>query len=141
MPTRLRKVRKLRGSRTHGWGTSGQHRKAGGRGGRGKAGLHKHKWQYTLKYMPEHFGKDPMRPPRRRVERAINVGELDDLFYRLTGRAPPKEERATLDLRALGYTRLLGGGWLKGRYEILVGSASSRAKEKVEKVGGTLVIG
>jgi large subunit ribosomal protein L15 len=139
MPTRLRKVRKLRGSRTHGWGVSGQHRKAGSRGGRGKAGLHKHKWQYALKYLPEHFGKDSMRPPLRKVERTINVGELDDLYFRLNRSLPPKEGRAVLDLRRLGYTRLLGGGQVRGSYEVLIASASDRAKQKVEEAGGKVV--
>ncbi|MGA2874798.1 MAG: 50S ribosomal protein L15, partial [Nitrososphaerales archaeon] len=54
MASRLRKVRRLRGSRTHGWGQIGQHRRTGSKGGSGMAGLHKHKWSYTVKYMPDH---------------------------------------------------------------------------------------
>ncbi|MEM4427493.1 MAG: 50S ribosomal protein L15, partial [Zestosphaera sp.] len=42
----------MRGSRTHGYGRVGQHRKAGSRGGRGAAGLHKHKWTWVVKYHP-----------------------------------------------------------------------------------------
>jgi len=38
MPHKLRKTRKMRGSRTHGYGQVGQHRKSGSRGGVGKAG-------------------------------------------------------------------------------------------------------
>ena len=38
MPTRLRKVRKQRGSRTHGYGQIGQHRHSGKQGGHGNAG-------------------------------------------------------------------------------------------------------
>ena len=48
MPHKARKVRKQRGSRTHGWGQIGQHRSRGGRGGTGKAGLDKHKWTYVI---------------------------------------------------------------------------------------------
>ena len=33
MPQKLRKTRKMRGSRTHGYGQIGQHRKGGGKGG------------------------------------------------------------------------------------------------------------
>lgn len=63
MPTRLRKVRKQRGSRTHGYGQVGQHRHSGKQGGHGNAGLHKHKWSWLIINDPNHFGRDPFRPP------------------------------------------------------------------------------
>src|SRR3989442_1580984 len=78
MPTRSRKVRRMRGSRTHGYGQVGQHRPSGKQGGHGQAGLHKHKWAWTVKFEPDHFGRDPFRPPRRtRPSRWINVVHLD----------------------------------------------------------------
>jgi len=49
------RTRKLRGSRTHGRGKK-HGRGAGGRGGTGNAGLHKHKFKWMIKYDPEHFG-------------------------------------------------------------------------------------
>src|SRR6266571_3554388 len=49
------RTRKLRGSRTHGRGKK-HGRGAGGRGGTGMAGLHKHKFKWMIKYDPEHFG-------------------------------------------------------------------------------------
>lgn len=133
VPTRHRKVRKLRGSRTHGWGVVGQHRKHGMHGGRGRAGLHKHKVQWMLKYMPDHFGKDPMKPPTSRpVRRWLNVGQLDDLYARVGS-------GGQLDLRGLGYEKLLGAGSVRGSYTITVDSYSARAKEKVEAAGGRIV--
>ena len=50
MPHKLRKIRKQRATRYHGWGQVGQHRKSGGRGGKGKAGGRKHFWIRTVKY-------------------------------------------------------------------------------------------
>src|SRR5438477_64347 len=50
------RTRKLRGSRTHGRGKK-HGRGAGGRGGTGNAGLHKHKFKSMIKYDPEHFGR------------------------------------------------------------------------------------
>ncbi|HXZ98274.1 MAG TPA: hypothetical protein VED24_02790, partial [Candidatus Acidoferrum sp.] len=50
MATRKRKVRRLRGSRTHGWGTSGQHRESGMLGGHGNAGLLRHKKSAVIRY-------------------------------------------------------------------------------------------
>jgi ribosomal protein L15 len=57
LPTKDRKVRKYRGSRTHGYGQIGQHRCRGGRGGTGKAGLDKHKWTYILSHNPDYWLK------------------------------------------------------------------------------------
>lgn len=74
MPHRKRKVRKKRGSRPHGYGRVGLHRGKGMRGGRGKAGLHKHKWSYTVIYAPDHFGKRGFKPPRRVEANIINLG-------------------------------------------------------------------
>ena len=39
MATRLRKTRKFRGSRNHGWGQVGQHRASGYKGGLGQSGM------------------------------------------------------------------------------------------------------
>jgi len=53
MPSR---TKKFRGTRTHGRGKKAG-RGAGLHGGTGNAGLHKHKVQYMLKFMPDHFGR------------------------------------------------------------------------------------
>ena len=63
MATRYRKTRKLRGSRTHGWGQVAQHRASGHKGGLGNAGLLKHHFSSMLKYDPDHFGHDSTHPP------------------------------------------------------------------------------
>jgi large subunit ribosomal protein L15 len=51
-----KKTKKFRGSRTHGRGKKAG-RGAGLRGGRGNAGLLKHRYMYMIKNMPNHFGK------------------------------------------------------------------------------------
>jgi|SRR5579885_3144717 large subunit ribosomal protein L15 len=130
MPTRLRKVRRMRGSRTHGYGQIGQHRQSGQRGGHGNAGLHKHKWTYTVKYEPEHFGRDPFKPPNQsKPSRWINVGMLDQI----------SSGKRKLNLTELGYKKLLGSGNVSLPYEIIVESYTERAKAKVEKAGGKIL--
>ena len=57
------KTSKYRGGRTHGRGRKAG-RGAGLRGGRGNAGLHKHKWISTVKYSPEHFGRRGFKRPQ-----------------------------------------------------------------------------
>jgi len=137
LPTRLRKVRRQRGSRFHGWGQVGQHRNNGGKGGVGQAGLLKHKWTWTVKYDPDHFGKNGFVSPTRKViKQWINVGQLDDLASSLN---MGKTKKPILDLIEMGYEKLLGQGQVKGTYQIKVASFSESAKNKVEKTGGSLV--
>ena len=141
MPTRLRKTRKLRGSRTCGYGRVGQHRKSGGRGGKGKAGLKKHKWTWIVKYAPDYFGKHGFKPPKRTPIRSwINVNQLDEIYDKLLKEdiIEKKDDKILIDLIKLGYDRLLGSGEIKGSYHIIANSFTNRAKEKIEKAGGLI---
>jgi large subunit ribosomal protein L15 len=134
MPTRLRKVRKLRGSRTHGWGQVGQHRKSGQKGGTGNAGLHKHKWSWTVKYAPDHFGKDSLKPKREsKPHKWINVGELEALLH--------SQNTSEINLTKLGYEKLLGAGSIKTPLKVIVKSYTAQAKAKIEAAGGKLIVG
>lgn len=134
MPTRSRKVRRLRGSRTHGYGQIGQHRHSGSRGGHGNAGLHKHKWSWTVKFDPDHFGRDPFRAPGHvKPAQWLNVGDLDSLA---TG---GREKPVMLDLVAMGVEKLLGSGEVGGPYHVKVVSFTKRAQAKIEAAGGKIV--
>lgn len=131
MATRLRKVRKLRGSRTHGWGQIGQHRRTGAKGGSGMAGLHKHKWSYVVKYAPDHFGSNKWHPPNRTItSRWINLNQLESL----------KASENMLDLTSLGYDKLLGQGSVHSPYNIKVPRASNSAIEKIRAAGGSVKV-
>ncbi|MEM3382520.1 MAG: uL15 family ribosomal protein [Nitrososphaerales archaeon] len=143
MPTRLRKNRKLRGSRTVGYGQIGQHRKSGSRGGKGKAGLHKHKWSWAVKYAPDHFGKDKFKPPNRTiVKRWINVSQLNELYDELlrNNKIEKKDDKFLINLVDLDYDKLLGDGEAKHPYYVIVKSFTKSAKDKIEKVGGVLEV-
>ena len=97
---RRKKHRRFRGRRTY----HGSHKKwrgGGSRGGRGKAGLHKHKWSYTVKYEPEHFGKKGFRSLRKKG-RGINLCELE--------RMAKKSGENVIDVVKLGYEKVLGFG-------------------------------
>ena len=67
-----KKVRRMRGSHTHGWGAKKKHRGAGSRGGRGQAGMLKHKKSWMLKNDPHHFGERGFKIPTevRNTEKA-----------------------------------------------------------------------
>ncbi len=141
MPHKKKKVRKKRGSRTHGFGRVGQHRGGGKRGGHGKAGFHKHKWTYTIKYNPERFGKHGFKPPIRKEVSAINVGKLDEQIDSLLDnkQAEKTKNGIKIYLKRLGYDKLLGKGKVTHPLIIQVDSCSKSATEKIEEAGGKIL--
>jgi large subunit ribosomal protein L15 len=140
MPHKLRKVRRQRGSRYMGFGQVGQHRKSGMRGGKGKAGGHKHFWIRTVKYEPWRFHKIGFLPPSAKEPRlaTMNVGELEDLAVKVIGDYGVKGGNE-LDLAALGISKLLGRGNVSVPLKVKVAYATMSAKEKVEEAGGSIV--
>jgi len=140
MPHKLRKVRKQRGSRYMGWGQVGQHRKAGGRGGKGKAGGRKHFWIRTVKYEKERYQKIGFLPPSAKKPKAatINVGELEDLALKVIGDYGVKGGNE-LDLKSLGIVKLLGRGSISVSLNVKVAYATMSAQEKIEEAGGSII--
>lgn len=142
MPHRLRKIRKLRGSRTCGWGRIGQHRKHGMKGGRGWAGGHKHRWTYVVKYAPDHFGKRGFRCPTGIGEvKALNVGELNELLDKLVneGKVEFKDGKYLVNLSKLGYEKLLGEGEISRAVTVEAKYFSKKAEEKILGAGGSII--
>jgi len=135
---------KFRGSRTHGRGKKAG-RGAGLRGGRGNAGLHKHKWISTVKYFPDHFGHHGFKRPQSVVADKVtmNLSEVEEKLLALSkdGFATQKDGKWTVDLKGMGIDKLLGSGRIRTPLVIKVGEASEKAKEKLKKAGGSLIEG
>ncbi len=140
MPHKLRKIRKKRGSRTHGYGRVGQHRGGGQRGGHGKAGFNKHKWTYVIKYEPNYFGKRGFTSPKSLKQKAnvINVGTLDEIAEKLS--TEKKKGKFFIDLERRGYTKLLGAGKVTKPLIVKVAAHSKSAAEKIKEAGGQILI-
>ena len=139
MPHKLRQVRKMRGSRTHGWGQIGQHRKSGSRGGKGHEGLHKHGWTYVQRYEPDHFSKDKFKPPNQKQPKIINLKQLEEAAYKLQRTKKGKRGKITIDLKEMGYDKLLGSGKISTPIIVKVPSCSEEAKKKIEESGGEVI--
>ncbi|MCL7384758.1 MAG: 50S ribosomal protein L15 [Thaumarchaeota archaeon] len=141
MPTRLRKIRKLRGSRTCGWGQIGQHRKTGSKGGRGMAGGHKHKWTWILKYAPDYFGKHGFFRPNRKVYRAINLKQLSELAETLekSENAQKVDNMLLVNLKSIGIEKLLGGGDVYKPLLVVVERWTEQASKKISDAGGKII--
>lgn len=125
------KTKKFRGSMTHGRGKKGG-RGAGLRGGRGNAGLMKHRHMYMTKNMPDHFGRHGFKrhPSIVKKDKIINVGQLEERF-------PGKKD---INLTKEGFDKLLGGGKIISGVKINVKAASQKAIDKIAEKGGEVKI-
>jgi large subunit ribosomal protein L15 len=123
-----RKKRKGRGAGT-GYGAKKKHRGKGSQGGKGWGGSTKHNRSYVYSKDPFHFGRKGFHRRNRKEIIAINVGELEKI-------SSGKKE---IDLRKLGYGKLLGRGEIKSAFRIEVDRFSKSAKEKIESAGGSII--
>ena len=127
-----KKTKKMRGKKTFGYGSKKKHRGAGSRGGRGLAGSFKHKKLKILKENPEHFGK---RGFKRRVKKSLKVINLRDIE-----KIAEKTGKKKINISELGYDKVLGKGQLTEPLEIEAHFFSEKAKLKIEKNGGKVII-
>ncbi len=135
MPTDKRKHRGNRGWRTEATGSQKKHRGKGVHGGKGYAGIFRHKKSYLIRWEPDHLGKRGFSSLKRRNvkvrESTVNVKHLERL-------AAGKKE---LDLFELGYDKVLGAGEIKVALTVKAASFTESAKEKIEEAGGKAVEG
>ena len=131
---KTKKTAKLRGSRTHGWGSSKKHRGAGSRGGRGMAGVKRQKKTWLIKNKPDHLGKSGFKSLRQRKLKpslkAINVRDLLKLA------AGNKE----IDVSKLGYSKVLGGGSINVALNVKADYFTESARQKIEQAKGKAVV-
>jgi large subunit ribosomal protein L15 len=124
------KTKKFRGGGRHGRGRKAGRGK-GLRGGKGNAGLHKHKFATTVKWQLEgyfHFGRIGMKPVEVQgvADEVLNVGDLPVKF----------PGQASIDLGKAGFTKLLGAGDIRSPLQVTVEAASASAIKKIEAAGG-----
>ena len=149
-----KRIRKMRGTRTVGYGRVGQHRKAGQRAGKGKTTQwKKSKRSYYLKQkelgFPDpdwDFGKRGFIRPQdiRRIYHvnALNIKDLDLTIEDLTQKniATKTGTTYTINMKDLNVQKLLGRGEVNNKINITVDKASKRAIEKIESAGGKVTL-
>jgi len=144
-----RKIQKLRGSRTCGWGSAQKHRGAGSRGGRGMAGSKKHKWMKISKEYGKYFGVGRIGFRRKMIldprPVTINVGVIDENIKQwlnddLLG-VSQDGDTYNVNLPQMGYDKLLGSGKVSHKLNITANSCSKSAAEKVASCGGAVNTG
>ncbi|MHA1509174.1 MAG: uL15m family ribosomal protein [Promethearchaeota archaeon] len=149
-----KRIRKMRGTRTVGYGRVGQHRKAGQRAGKGKTtGWKKSKKSYYLKQkelgFPDpdwDFGKKGFKRPQdiRRIYNVntLNIKDLDVTIEDLTLKNIATKTGATysINMKDLNVQKILGRGEVNNKINVTVDKASKRAIEKIESAGGKVTL-
>lgn len=135
MTVRFRKkVRRMRGSHTHGWGAKKKHRGAGSRGGRGKAGMFKHKKSWRIRYDPDYLSRTKgFKIPIEVKEdiKAITLKDVDILAKKLN--------KTEIDVSQLGFDKVLSTGKITQALTVKAKKIVEKAKEKIEKAGGKAI--
>lgn len=138
---------KQRGSKTHGYGSMKKHRGAGHRGGKGNAGTGKragtkkptlwniHKGTYLGK---RGFNPNKGRKVKTKTTNIFYLEEQTDKWLK-KGIAKVEKDIYIIDLKKIGYTKLLGEGQVTKKYRIIIGNFSKKAEEKIKKAGGEIV--
>ncbi|MFW6071915.1 MAG: uL15m family ribosomal protein [Thermoplasmatota archaeon] len=137
-----KKTKKYRGSRSHGRGTKAG-RGAGERGGRGKAGLNKHKVKSMVKDDPDYFGPKGFTRPQGLSEEkeVINIYQIEENLDQLieSGMASKDGDSYEIDLEEAGFDKLLSKGRATKEMKIKVSSFSDNAQKKIEDAGGEII--
>ena len=132
MTQKRKKLVKMRGSKTHGYGSKKKHRGGGSKGGKGQAGQFKHKKTFFKRWGKEKQPRFKSLEQKnvRTKEKAINLGDLIGLA----------EGKSEIDASEFGYGKVLSEGVLERPVTIKAKKFSERAKAKIEAVGGKAVI-
>ena len=129
------------GSRTRGRGHK-KGRGAGLRGGRGNAGCHKTK-RIMYERVGRVWGAHGFKRPQTVVmaNRAVNLKVIEENASEWVnqGNASKKGKIVSIDLKEMGYDKLLGTGVPSQAYKITISAASAKAVEKVEAAGGEVI--
>ncbi|MDP6294237.1 MAG: uL15 family ribosomal protein [Candidatus Woesearchaeota archaeon] len=131
-----KKITRQRGHRKTGWGK--EHRGAGQKGGAGNSASGKRAQAKKPSHWGRKFGGHGFVS---RIEQlpGINLGQLDAQLEILTKKGKVKNTAGTyeVNLALIKRGKVLGHGNTTQKIK-LTGKASARAKEKIEKAGGTI---
>jgi large subunit ribosomal protein L15 len=138
-----KKVSRYRGSMTHGCGSKKKRRGSGNKGGKGMAGSGKRSdSKKPTIWKEKYFGKRGFVSKNARDIKVINISYLDENIARLSSQNLVNKEGEffSVDLKKLGFDKLLSSGKATNKYKIKTRYASKKAIEKIKKNGGEVVL-
>ncbi len=130
------KKRKYLGNRTYGGGNTKNRRGKGSRGGVGRAGYHKHKWLATIKAGLNKGRRTGFVHYNAKKVQTITLGEIQAAI--VSGKYQKASPDGKFEIVFSDRMKVLSQGELADAINVKAGSFSARAKEKVEKAGGTV---
>lgn len=134
MARQKKRNRKFNGSRNHGKGNAKNRRGKGGKGGWGRAGMHKHRFSYMTVYERDNmahggrFGFAPARPSRLKT---VNLYEIAQLAA--AGKLQKREGKDCFEFEG----KVLGTGSITKPVAVKAMAFSSGAVEKIKAAGGS----
>ena len=133
-----------RGHSTHGWGSKKKHRGKGHQGGAGMAGTGKRadSKKPSIWKDKHYFGKYGFTSKTPKVKiNAINIGYIETHLNKyITESLISKEGTIYLvELKKLGFNKLLGNGRVSLKFKISTPYASKSAVDKIKQAGGEVI--
>jgi len=143
--TKRSKNSRLRGTHTHGYGSKKKHRGAGSRGGRGMAGTGKRGdvKKPSIWKNKKYFGKHGFKKKNITVKiKTITITAIEQMLLKLVSKKLVEEKSGVfeIDLKKLGYNKLLSTGKATKKMKITTSYASAGAIEKVKAAGGEVIV-
>ncbi|MFH0868461.1 MAG: uL15 family ribosomal protein [Candidatus Woesearchaeota archaeon] len=137
-----KKAVRYRGSMTHGKGSKKKRRGSGNKGGKGMAGSGKRADSKKPSLWKEkYFGKYGFVSKNTKDINIINIKYLDENILKLPSDAVSKDnDFFSVDLKKLGFDKLLSKGRATNKYKITVPYASKKAIEKIKAKGGEVIL-
>jgi len=124
------------GHRTHGRGNVKNRRGSGNRGGRGMAGIDKHKWSWAMKNAPNYFGKFGFTRPAE-VQKEVKVAHLYDVNQMaLLKKLEQKDGKYHFDFDG----KILATGKVTMPLSIRASAWSRNVEEKLKAAGGVITM-
>jgi len=137
-----KKVKRYRGSKTHGCGSMKKRRGAGNRGGRGAAGSGKRgDCKKPSIWKNRYFGPLGFTSRTKKFD-SVNLAYIESRAENWAAKNIIKSEGGffIIDIKNLGYKKLLSKGNVTKKFKITCDQASPRAIEKIKKAGGEVVV-
>lgn len=135
-----KKVKKYRGTTTHGCGSMKKRRGAGNRGGRGNAGTGKRGDANKPKiWKNKYFGRVGFHKKNVKENfKAVNIKDIQENAdsYLKKELISKQGDFFIVDIAKLGFNKLLSEGKVLNKFKINAPYASKRAIDKIKEAGG-----
>jgi large subunit ribosomal protein L15 len=119
------------------------------RGGSGRTGRYRHKKSLLIRnkeFVNKHYaGKKGFKSVpqiKKQIVQALNLGQLAGMLDKLVSekKAQLEGQKVVLDLKSIGFGKLLGGGSISRPLRVTVDHCSASAIEKIKEAGGETIL-